>query len=475
MHDATPTRGQAAVLGFTLLVAFSMVTAGLVVALGAGAFQGVQSDLDTERNTDALERFDSRSAVAALGDSGVQTVDLGRADDGYVVRPEAGWLRITHVNATAEAAGDAGDEVLYNATLGALVYRNDEAGVELAYQGGGVWKREGEWSRAVSAPEFHYRGKTLTLPVVQVRGTGAASGQVDATVVPTRSSRAVYPNATHTYDGTDRPYRNPLRNGTITATVHSDYYRGWAAYFRSRTTASVTAVDPANQTTTVELAAAGPVGEFPMPRHGNAIGLQGLGDGHAIDTFEFTLRPDRADGANFANLDWRLVASGPERDLTIGFTSHGKPCEGGAVDMRVEFSNATTTQVWTRDDAFAENATALSYECAGEPSLQVDLTGARTLSYAEGATGSFGHAEDGEPATHATGDDAPVNQLVNHYVARLDSDVDLVVRDRGGRGHGRAAGAVAEPRSSGTLRHERTGPVVVYLRITENRVRVRLD
>jgi hypothetical protein len=476
MFDSSSTRGQTEVLGFALLLGITMLVAGLLLAFGAGAVQDVESDISVERNTNALERFDSRSAVAVLGDSGVQTIDLGRARDGYVVRPEAGWLRITHVNATAEAPGDTGDEVLYNETLGAVVYRNGGTGTELAYQGGGVWKRQGEWSTPVSPPEFHYRGKTLTLPVVQVRGSGAASGRVTATVVPTRSSAPVYPNESRTYDGTDRPYRNPLRQGTITATVHSDYYRGWAAYFRSRTTAEVTAVDPATETTTVELTAAGPVGDFEMPRHGNAVGLRGLGDQHAIDEFEITLRPDATDGASFANMDWRLAASGPERDLTIGLSSHGKPCKGKAVDVRVTYSNTTTTQVWEREDAFSENATAFSYECAGEPSLHVNFTGTETLSYVDGPERlSFDHATDGEPATYEPGDDAAVNQLVNHYAARLDSDVDFVVRDRGGRGRGRSSGAVDEARSFGTIHHERNGTVVVFLRITENRVRVELD
>jgi hypothetical protein len=470
------TRGQTEVLGFVLLVAISMLTAGLVVAAGAGALQHVESDLSTERNVNAVERFDSRSAVAVLGDSGAQTIDLGRARDGYVVRPDAGWIRITHVNATAEATGDTGNEVLYNETLGAVVYRNEAADLELAYQGGGVWKRQGDWSSAVSSPEFHYRGKTLTLPIVQVRGSDAASGDVTATVIPTQSSVPVYPNASRTYNGTDRPYRNPLGNGTITATIHSDYYRGWAAYFRSRTTAEVTNVDPTTRTTTVELTAAGHVGDFQMPRHGNAIGLRGLGDGHAVDEFRITLEPDDTDSADFSNLDWRLEASGPSQDLTLALSSHGKPCKGKAVDVRISYSNATTTQVWTREDAFTENATAFSYECDGEPSLHVNFTGDRTLSYEEAPDElSFDHDEDGEPATHTLGDDTTVNQLVNHYVARLDSDVDFVVRDRGGRGEGRAAGAVDEASSFGTIRHERSGTVVVFLRITENRIRVELD
>ncbi|MFB6204950.1 MAG: hypothetical protein ABEJ05_00255 [Haloglomus sp.] len=472
MSETTTTRGQAEVLGFVLLVGISVIAAGAIVTAGASAFQDLRTEISTERNVNALERFDSKSAVVLLGGADAQTISLGRARHGYTVRPDAGWIRITHVNAT-----DGGeDEVLYNETLGALVYRNEQAGIELAYQGGGVWRREGEWSRAVSPPEFHYRGKTLTLPVIQIRGSGAASGGVRATVVSTRSSVPIYPNATREYDASGRPYRNPLQNGTIVATVHSDYYRGWATYFRRQTAARVTAVDPVAETTTVELTAAGPIGYFEMPRHGNAIELRGLGDQHVVDQFEITITPDETDSAHFANMDWRLEASGPTRDLTLALFSEGKPCKGKAIDLRITYSNATTTQTWVREDAFTENATAFSYECAGEPSVHVKFTGTETLRYDEGpGTLSFDHAEDGEPATHALGDDATVNQLVNHYVALMDSDVDFVVQDRGGRGRGRSSGAVDESTSFGVIHHERTGTVVVFLRITESRARVELN
>lgn len=463
----TGARGQHEVLGVVLVLGLTLVTAGLILTAGTGIIDGVQSEVRTESATTAMERFDSRSAMVSLGDSGVQTIDLGRAQGTYTVRPDAGWLRITHVNAS-----DGHDEVLYNETLGAVVYRSDA--VELGYQAGGVWRQQNDRSTAVSPPEFHYWGKTLTLPIVRVEGSGATSGSVSATVTSRGPSTPVYPNESESYDGTTRPYRNPVRNGSITASVHSDYYVGWAAYFRSRTPATVTDVDHANETTSVELTAAGPVGEFSMPRHGKAIELRGLGEEHAIDEFELTLRPDDSDSADFANTDWRLDASGVTRDFTIRLFSHGKPCNGKAVDVTITYGNATTTQVWEREDAFTENATAFSYECAGEPSLQVNLTGDEMLSYVSGPdTVSFDHTEDGESATHTSGDAATANQLVNHYLTLMDSDVNLVVRDRSSRGRGLSAGAVDEQRSSGTLHHQRSD-VVTFLRITENRVRVEL-
>ena len=55
--------------------------------------------------------------------------------------------------------------------LGSVVSESGDS--EIAYQSGGVWRRSGDDSRMVSPPEFHYRGRTLTLPVIAVNGDGA--------------------------------------------------------------------------------------------------------------------------------------------------------------------------------------------------------------------------------------------------------------------------------------------------------------
>ena len=234
-------RGVSETLGVVLLVGLTVVGTTLTVALGGAAIQDAQDTTEVESAQHAMTLFDARSALVALGDAGVQTVDLGRARGGaFDVREDEGWLRITHHNYSG-----ASDQEVYNGSLGKLVYENGNT--ELAYQGGGVWRVDGNGSaQMVSPPEFHYRGATLTLPVIRVEGETAGSGASRAVVQQSETRSRVFPNESRSYPG-GGSYRNPVESGSLTVTVHSAYYEGWASYFRARTDGNVT-VDHENRT-----------------------------------------------------------------------------------------------------------------------------------------------------------------------------------------------------------------------------------
>ncbi len=225
-------------IGIVLLLAITVVGATTVVALGGDAIDGVQSSATTGAAEQSMTQFDSKASLVAHGESDTQRVRLaGAANAQRAVEPDAGWLNITVRNATTGAV----KERLGNVTLGAVVYRDDDA--EVAYQGGGVWRRTPGGSSMVSPPEFHYRGTTLTLPLVRVAG----DERLDDEVVVRRgdTSTAVYPNAS-------AGYANPLDKGKVVITVGSAYYDAWGRFFEQRTSGQVT-VDDANETVTIEL------------------------------------------------------------------------------------------------------------------------------------------------------------------------------------------------------------------------------
>ncbi|MFW5921859.1 MAG: DUF7289 family protein, partial [Halodesulfurarchaeum sp.] len=216
-------RGQSETLGFALILGFTLISVGAIAVYGGTTLQTTQEQIGVQNAENAMSQFDSRASMVALGQQTSQTVKFGAAQQGtYSVEPEAGWIRIVHENETADETTP-----LYNGTLGAVTYRDGTR--EIAYQGGGVWRKD-EGSVMLSPPEFHYRGSTLTLPLVQMRGSGTVTGNPTATIGQDRSGNRIFPNAS-----AEEPSTNPVQSGVVSVTVKSEYYTAWADYFRTRT------------------------------------------------------------------------------------------------------------------------------------------------------------------------------------------------------------------------------------------------
>ncbi|MBX0294695.1 DUF7289 family protein [Haloarcula nitratireducens] len=231
-------RGQSGPLGLVLVLALVVASTTAVVVVGADAITTTQSQLDVERTEKTMTQFDSQTALVALGQSSAQQVNLpatGNSD--YEVREGAGWMNLTYTNATGNVT------TLRNGTLGAVVYDSD--GTEIAYQGGGVWRSDSDGeSVMVSPPEFHYRSRTLTLPLVTVSGQGDLEGR--ATITHNDTTQ-YFPDPAR-----DEAFRNPLNGSEINVTVQSDYYRAWGAYFEERTDGTVK-YDHPDETVTAQL------------------------------------------------------------------------------------------------------------------------------------------------------------------------------------------------------------------------------
>ncbi|MDS0277917.1 hypothetical protein NDI85_08925 [Halomicroarcula sp. S1AR25-4] len=235
-------RAQSAPLGVALMLAVMIVATTTVVALSAGAITGTQSELGTERTQKAMTELDSRTALVALGQSGVQQVSLSeRGSQQYRVEEGAGWMNLSYENTTTGT-----QTTIYNETMGAVVYES-ETDRTIAYQGGGVWQSgRGDRSVMISPPEFHYRNATLTLPLVTVQGESSLDGKA---VVTHNNTTRYFPNKK-----LNTQFQNPLNNGRVTVTVRSRYYRAWGAFFETRTDGDVE-YEHANNVVTAELVA----------------------------------------------------------------------------------------------------------------------------------------------------------------------------------------------------------------------------
>jgi hypothetical protein len=220
------------------VLALVIASTTAVVVVGAEAITTTQGRLDVERTENTMTQFDSKVALVALGQSSVQQVELPASGEStYDVRGDAGWMNITYTNASGDVT------TIRNGSLGAVVYDGD--GTEIAYQGGGVWRSDADGQAVmISPPEFHYRSRTLTLPLVTVSGNET----IERRAAVTRNDTTQYfPDTAR-----DEALRNPLNGSDINVTVQSDYYRAWGSYFEERTDGTVT-YDHSKETVTAEL------------------------------------------------------------------------------------------------------------------------------------------------------------------------------------------------------------------------------
>ncbi|MFC6838036.1 DUF7289 family protein [Halomarina ordinaria] len=229
-------RGQSHVVGVVLLLGLTVIGVGSVLLLGGEVLTLLQDSADAEAAEVAMTTLDSRASDVVLGTSGGKRVELGGRGTTRVDE-DAGAISIEYVGC------ETCPRELANTTLGAVEYTTGSTTV--AYQGGGVWRTDGEHAEMVSPPEFHYQrtvtssgDPTLTFPLAVVRGT-ASGGTLQ---LSEGDATAVFPNETA---------RNPLGAGSVRITIRSQYYEGWAAYFESRTT--VESVDVDDDAETVEL------------------------------------------------------------------------------------------------------------------------------------------------------------------------------------------------------------------------------
>lgn len=494
-------RAQSSVIGVVLVLSLVLAGTAAVVTLGAAALSDTQARSELERAEHSMTLFNSRASMVALGDSPAQSLSFGQDSGQLSSDPDAGWIRITHV----DFDGSGTDETVLNESLGAVVYANGDT--ELVYQGGGVWRqdRQGD-AMMVSPPEFHYRGATLTLPIVRIENEAHASAGATARITSSADTRRVFPNTTTTggteigapYNGTSDPYVNPVANGTVNVTVHSEYYEGWAEYFRTRTNGEVK-VFPNDERVRVALVSlAGSIGPFNMPAEGNSLEVRGMGDDHPITSYDLTLAADN----HINNMHWSFYADEGNEQFELHFYSNDK-CKSGSYDGELDVSiyyynssgASTIHEEWQVQAIDPDTNADFAVDCSTNE-LSIDLVDSTdtTLTYddialtgsnnkwlfgpeidsrdVDASTTSFGdHGGEDPQASYSTGESEDLDVLVNHYLQLLGPQYDLTVTDGPG-----GSSRIDEGASDGTLEFDTSGNgrYITYLHITENEVSVDL-
>jgi len=233
-------RGQSELIGTVLILGMSLLVISTVVAVGGTLVTDRQADADLRSAETAFTNFASKAVLVSSGESDGRTVTLpsdSRAETS--VDPDQGRLIIE----LRDEAGTTVEDTLVEKPLGGVTYRR--GGDAVVYEGGGVWRQEGDHTRMVSPPPVHYRGTTFTMPVPTIDAGDARGGQ--ARISSAGPRERVYP------DPSNESRQNPLSAATVDVTVESDYYEAWGRFFESRTGGSVS-YDHGNDSVTLRLA-----------------------------------------------------------------------------------------------------------------------------------------------------------------------------------------------------------------------------
>lgn len=255
-------RGQSETLAVAIIFVLALGSALLIAGVASMTLEEGRQVAETQSGIQTMTELDSRASLVALEGGESTTMDVrSRAGGGRVSVDRSGEIRFV-------MQGPNGTIWRNESTLGTITYANGNR--RIAYQGGGVWRRTvgANGSVMVSPPEVHYRQGTLTLPMINITGTERGISTVRITK---KSSERIYPIPSR---GENRS--NPVVEGNqLTLFVKSDYYQGWAQYFRDRIGANVTVLH-GDQTVRVDLVA--PVSQFAVDS-----GLISVGTGAPID------------------------------------------------------------------------------------------------------------------------------------------------------------------------------------------------
>lgn len=220
-------RAVSSVVGVVLIVGLTLAAITAILGAGTIVLNDAQDDAHMSQMENAMSQMASKSSLVALDESPGHRFDLGAIGKGQVtVEPNAGSVKLYH------EVNNSTTDILEERNFGAVIYRNGDE--EIAFQGGGVWKKYETGSTMLSPPEYHYKGHTLTFPIVRVVGNQGFAGSSRGFVTKNSQPDLIHPNP-----DTDPPLTNPLEEGAVFVEIQSEYHHAWYRFFVARTEGEV--------------------------------------------------------------------------------------------------------------------------------------------------------------------------------------------------------------------------------------------
>ncbi len=230
-------RAQTPILGLVLLIGVVAAGAVAIVLLGGAGLDAQKTAAEIDHAEGTLVEFAHAADTATTtSDEGVP-VSVGAFDRGTVETDgDAGQVRISQTT-------DSGTEELYNESLGTLHYVAGDT--EIAYQGGGVWRSQGDGSTLISAPALEYRDGTLTFSIARLEQTHTQGNAVDGSLHQSGSPTSI---ELHNDESTPRGAASDVQ-----IEVESAYCDGWERELEAAVPGSVVESCAAEQSDRVKL------------------------------------------------------------------------------------------------------------------------------------------------------------------------------------------------------------------------------
>jgi len=317
-HDGE--RGQSAIVAVVLLVAVVAVGSTGILLVGLDATDRTSERVEDEQVKRAFVTLDKRMSTVARQESGSREVDLGLGTETDALRKESTGRIVVRTS-------ESSTEIL-NESIGAIEY--DQGGTTYAYQGSGVWQNTGEDATMVSSPDVTYSEASLSLPLTTLSGEDRLEAD------PVRIEKSETPKFTE-YD--------LVEGEVLIIEVTSEYYGGWAEYFRNEVDNTGVTIDHDNETVIVEL------GQFQPPDGAFEDGVTATGD--------------VAFGGGSAEINGDVSASGDVDESRV----NGDVTEGGSNDA------APIDRIIERKIEAAEDDGSIQRI---SPDVNVSLTGGNT-------------------------------------------------------------------------------------------------
>lgn len=347
------------VLAVVLMMGFVAAASVSLFVIGTATITSSQNAAEDAQIENTFKEFNKDVSSVAYGRDKYRSMTFEVQDNKAAFRQENTGTIQVYVDGTKQV----------DKSVGALVYERDDS--TIAYQAGGVWSGKGKDSRMVAEPPVEYQNGSLTFPIPALEGDeNVRAGGLDI-----KKKQTVSPINDDGY----------IKGKLVRLEITSEYYMGWAEYFRTQTNDVAVSVDhsPAGPKGTVTVKLGKPVANGNFEDGVLATGgddgdiLVGNGnseiDGNVSATGDITADDDEITGTESPNQESNLY----ELDEAIDRKIKDAKDNGSVID--VDLSGGDTLNggnTYYAEDGF-------SYDQESED-LVVDLSGGNVTLMIDG-------------------------------------------------------------------------------------------